>query len=58
MALEEIVKCHATHNHLKGLETLEKLSELETACMDRNRTFAPLKVCLTALKLARREEKE
>lgn len=58
MALEETAKYHETHNHLKGLVTVEKLSEVETAYMDRSRTFAPSKVCLTALKLARRKEKE
>lgn len=51
VALEEIAKCHETHNHLKGLEAVEKLSEVETACMGRSRTFPPSK-------LARREEKE
>lgn len=30
MALEEIAKYHETHNHLKGLEIVEKLSEVET----------------------------
>lgn len=58
VVLEEIAKYHESYKHLKGLETVEKLSEAETASMDRSRTFPPSKVGLTALKLARREEKE
>lgn len=51
MALEEIAKYRETHSRLKGLETVEKLSEVETAYMGRSRTFPPSK-------LAKREEKE